>query len=107
MSISGDQCQSMAINSKRSNRVLHRCGAVPFDFTKRPGTAGIEVRRWRSRGARRQAHVFLYRLRQQEWPDQTSDQAFGLLEVLVAVSTSRLSCKRAGKTRTLMPVWDS
>jgi hypothetical protein len=27
--------------------------------------------------------------------------------VLVAVSTSRLSCKRAGKTRTLMPVWDS
>src|SRR5262249_38746823 len=26
---------------------------------------------------------------------------------LVAVSTSRLSCKSAGKTRTLMPVWDS
>jgi hypothetical protein len=25
----------------------------------------------------------------------------------VRVSTSRLSCKRAGKTRTLMPVWDS
>ena len=38
------------------------------------------------------------------WPDQTLDQAFGLL---VAVSTSRLSCKRAGKTQTLMPVWDS
>ena len=35
------------------------------------------------------------------------DQAFGLPEVLVAVSTSRLPCKRAGKTRTLMPVWDS
>src|SRR6516165_10605574 len=35
------------------------------------------------------------------------DQAFGLPEVLVAVSTSRLSCKSAGKTRTLMPVWDS
>jgi CRP/FNR family cyclic AMP-dependent transcriptional regulator len=34
-------------------------------------------------------------------------QALGLPEVLVAVSTSRLSCKRAGKTRTLMPVWDS
>jgi hypothetical protein len=32
---------------------------------------------------------------------------FGLPEVLVAVSTSRLSCKRVGKTRTLMPVWDS
>src|SRR5262249_39284533 len=31
----------------------------------------------------------------------------GLPEVLVAVGTSRLSCKRAGKTRTLMPVWDS
>ena len=29
------------------------------------------------------------------------------IEVLVAVSTSRLSCKKAGKTRTLMPVWDS
>src|SRR5262245_53997094 len=42
-----------------------------------------------------------------KWPDQTRDQAFGLPEVLVAVSTSRLSCKRAGKTRTLMPVWDS
>src|SRR5262249_12982578 len=28
-------------------------------------------------------------------------------EVLVAVSTSRLSCKRAGKTGTLMPVWGS
>ena len=39
-----------------------------------------------------------------KWPDQTLDQAFGLPEVLVAVSTSRLSCKRAGKTRTLMPV---
>src|SRR5258707_11040054 len=37
----------------------------------------------------------------------TLDQAFGLPEVLVAVSTSRPSCKRAGKTRTLMPVWDS
>src|SRR5262249_40327254 len=44
---------------------------------------------------------------QGKWPDQTLDQAFGLPEVLAAVSTSRLSCKRAGKTRTLMPVWDS
>src|SRR5256885_14945636 len=43
----------------------------------------------------------------EKWPDQTLDQAFGLPEVLVAVGTSRLSCKRAGKTRTLMPVWDS
>src|SRR6516164_7916643 len=44
---------------------------------------------------------------QGKWPDQTLDQAFGLPEVLVAVSTSRLSCKRVGETRTLMPVWDS
>src|SRR5262245_60487866 len=44
---------------------------------------------------------------QGKWPDQTLDQAFGSPEVLVAVSTSRLSCKRARKTRTLMPVWDS
>src|SRR5262249_28510039 len=44
---------------------------------------------------------------QGKWPDQALDQAFGLPEVLVVVSTSRLSCKRAGKTRTLMPVWDS
>src|SRR5262249_33108183 len=44
---------------------------------------------------------------QGKWPDQTRDQAFGLPEVLVAISTSRLSCKKAGKTRTLMPVWDS
>src|SRR5215472_9822126 len=35
--------------------------------------------------------------RQGKWPDQTLDQAFGLPEVLVAVSTSRLSSKRAGK----------
>src|SRR5205807_2175919 len=44
---------------------------------------------------------------QGKWPDQALDQAFGLPEMLVAVSTSRLSCKRAGKTRTLMPVWAS
>src|SRR5262249_3015604 len=43
---------------------------------------------------------------QGKWPDQTLDQAFGLAEVLVAVSTSGLSCKGTGKTRTLMPVWD-
>jgi len=43
----------------------------------------------------------------EKMPDQALDQAFGLPKVLVAVSTSRLSCKKAGKTRTLMPVWDS
>src|SRR5215467_6543470 len=36
---------------------------------------------------------------QRKWPDQTLEQAFGLPEVLVAVSTSRLSCKRAGLAR--------
>jgi hypothetical protein len=30
-----------------------------------------------------------------------------IAEVLIAVSTSRLFCKRTVKTRTLMPVWDS
>src|SRR5262249_13070694 len=44
---------------------------------------------------------------QGKWPDQTLAQAFGLPDVLGAVSTSRLSCKRAGKTRTLVSVWDS
>src|SRR5262249_6685027 len=44
---------------------------------------------------------------QGKWPDQTLDQAFGLPEVLVAVSTSRRSCKSARKTRILLPVWDS
>src|SRR5215475_4320723 len=38
---------------------------------------------------------------QGKWPDQTLDEALGLPEVLVAVSSLRLSCKRAGKTRTL------
>ena len=38
--------------------------------------------------------------------EQCRSQAFGVPEVLVAVSTSRLSCERAGKTRTLMQVWD-
>jgi len=37
-----------------------------------------------------------------KWPDQTLDHAFGLSEVLAAVSTLCLSCKTAGKTRTLM-----
>ena len=36
-----------------------------------------------------------------------STKRSGYPKVLVAVSTSRLSCKRAGKTRTSMPVWDS
>ena len=38
---------------------------------------------------------------QEKWPDQTLDQAFGLPELLVAVSTSRLSCKRAGKNANI------
>src|SRR5262249_21886903 len=42
-----------------------------------------------------------------KWPDQTLDQALGIPQVSVAVSTSRLSSQRAGKTRTLMSVRDS
>src|SRR5262249_16104100 len=38
---------------------------------------------------------------QGKWPDQTLGQAFRLPEVLVAVSTSRLSCKRAAKTHNI------
>jgi hypothetical protein len=38
---------------------------------------------------------------QGKWPDQTLDQAFGSPEVLVAVSTSRLSCKRAGENANI------
>ena len=34
-----------------------------------------------------------------KWPDQTLD--LGLREVLVAVSTSRLSCKRAGENTNI------
>jgi len=33
--------------------------------------------------------------------------AFGLPEVLVAVHTSRLSCRKAGKAQIFAPVWES
>jgi hypothetical protein len=32
---------------------------------------------------------------------------FGLPDALVAVLTSRLSCRTAGNTRTFTPVWES
>src|SRR5215471_373292 len=38
---------------------------------------------------------------QGKWPDQTLEQAFGFTRVLVAVSTSRLSCKRVGKNANI------
>src|SRR5260370_34581887 len=41
---------------------------------------------------------------QGKWPDQNLDKAFRLPDVLVPVSTSLLSCKRAGNTRTLLPI---
>jgi hypothetical protein len=45
---------------------------------------------------------------QGKWPDQTLDQGFGLPEVLIARSAPRVCLARGpGKTRTLMPVWDS
>src|SRR5215467_4739013 len=92
-------------------RGRHRTANVPGDFAAHRGaaaaaTTGASVRRSmvvRSRPTNRRSAS----LCQGKWPDQTRDQAFRLPEVLVAVSTSRLSCKRAGKTRTLMPVWDS
>src|SRR5262249_19794368 len=42
-----------------------------------------------------------------KWPDQTLAKRSGYPRCWLAVSTSRLSCKTAGKTRKLMPVWDS
>jgi len=33
--------------------------------------------------------------------------AFGVPEVLVAVHTSRLSCRKAGKAQIFAPVWES
>ena len=85
-------------------------GRIEVDKTPNP-TVGI--RRKRELRPQRRSDVMHSRATdrrsaskcQGKWPDQTLDQAFGLPEVLVAVSTSRLSCKRAGKTRTL--VWDS
>ena|SRR6516162_5183395 len=84
-------------------------GRIEVDKTPNP-TVGI--RRKRELRPQRRSDVMHSRATdrrsaskcQRKWPDQTLDQAFGLPEVLVAVSTSRLSCKRAGKTRTLMPV---
>jgi hypothetical protein len=74
---------------------------VPGDFaagrgTTATATARTSMRRpmpMRSRPTDGRAMSKCHR----KWPDQTLDQAFGLPEMLVGVSTSRLSCKRAGK----------
>src|SRR5215813_364847 len=94
-----------------NGRGRHPTANVPGDFAAHRGTAAAATT---SAGARRSMvmHSRATDRRsaskcQGKWPDQTLDQAFGLPEVLVAVNTSRLSCKRAGETRTLMPVWDS
>src|SRR5262249_41248604 len=92
-------------------RGRHGTANVPGDFAADRGataaaTTSASMRRsmvMRSRATDRRSASKC----QGKWPDQTLDQALGLPEVLVAVGTSRLSCKRAGKTRTLMPVWDS
>src|SRR5262249_39069021 len=92
-------------------RGRHRTANVPGDFAADRGataaaTTSASMRRsmdMRSRATDRRSASKC----QGKWPDQTLDQALGLPEVLVAVGTSRLSCKRAGKTRTLMPLWDS
>src|SRR5262249_47188411 len=92
-------------------RGRHRTANVPADFAAgRDATAAATTSAsmrcsmvMRSRATDRRSASKC----QGKWPDQTLDQALGLPEVLVAVGTSRLSCKRAGKTRTLMPLWDS
>ena len=38
---------------------------------------------------------------QRKWPDRPLNQRFGLPEVLVAVHTSRLSCRKAGKAQNI------
>src|SRR5262249_2239797 len=90
-------------------RGRHRTANVPGDFAAHRGaTAAATTRVRRSVSCIQEQPTEGVRPKcQGKWSDQTLDQAFGLPEVLVAVSTSRLSCKRAGKTRTLMPVWDS
>src|SRR5262245_47211967 len=91
-------------------RGRHRTANVPRDSAAHRGATAAATT---SAGVRRSMSCIQATDRrsaskcQGKWPDQTLDQAFGLPEVLVAVSTSRLSCKRAGKTRTLTPVWDS
>src|SRR5262244_3468846 len=92
-------------------RGRHRTANVPRDFAAHRGataaaTTGASVRRSMSciqeqptEGVRPNAR--------KNGQIRPSTKRSGLPEVLVAVSTSRLSCKRAGKTRTLMPVWDS
>src|SRR5262249_38444966 len=85
------KCSKRFCGSSRSyGRSHHRRQHETFDVMRSRATDGMSASEC-----------------QGKWPDQTLDQAFGLPEVLVAVSTSRLSCQSAGKTRTLMPVWVS
>ncbi len=44
---------------------------------------------------------------QRKWPDQPLGRCSSCPEVTVAVRTSRLSCRKAGKTRVFTPVWES
>src|SRR6516162_8306140 len=81
-------------------------GRIEVDKTPNP-TVGI--RRKRELRPQRRSDVMHSRATdrrsaskcQGKWPDQTLDQAFGLPEVLVAVSTSRLSCERAGENANI------
>ena len=61
----------------------------------------LSCRTFAANAVRLQLHALAYNLGNFLRPDQTLDQALGLPEVLVAVSSLRLSCKRGGKTRTL------
>src|SRR5215813_8547482 len=92
-------------------RGRHRTANVPRDFAAHRGTAAAATT---SASVRRSMSCIQEQPTEGVRPNAREngqirpfEQAFGLSEVLVAVSTSRLSCKRAGKARTLMPVLDS
>src|SRR5262249_53277302 len=92
-------------------RGRHRTTNVPRDFAAHRGTTAAATT---SAGVRR-SMVIRSRAtagrRATKCPGKMarsdSPSPFGVPEVLVAVRTSLVSCKRAGKTRIFMPVWDS
>src|SRR5262249_42311988 len=96
-----ESCEPRPLCRLPDGRGRHRTANVPGDFAAHRGTAAAATT---SAGVRRST-VMRSRATdgmsasecQGKRPDQTLDQAFGLPEVLVAVSTSRLSCKRPGK----------
>ena len=92
-------------------RGRHRTANVPRDFAAHRGataatTTSASVRRstvMRSRATDRRSASKC----QGDGQIRPSTKHSGCPRVPVGVRTSRLSCKRAGKTRSLLPVWDS